>query len=122
MKECRRTLKELRRLLVDLGPSGYSFFGRTSRHVRLQDRGQQINDFSMRMKTHTDTLQMSLQIVIIKIALATPDFLLRQLGAALGDLRVRSSRIENKSKLSASRIDGGDAHGIRFMEYARKAL
>ena len=122
VKDCRRTLKDLRRLLVDLRPSGSSFFGRTSRHVRLQDRGQEINDFSMRIKTHTDTLQMSLQIVIIKIALATPDFLLRQLGTALEDLRVRLSRIENNSKPSASRFDGGEAHGVQILEHARQAL
>lgn len=122
VKDCRRTLKELRRLLIDLRPSGSSFFGRTSRHVKLQDRGQQISDFSMRIKTHTDTLQMSLQIVIIKIALATPDFLLRQLGTALEDLRVRLSRIENNSNSSDSRTGVGDGHGVQFLEHAREAL
>ncbi|KAM0711040.1 hypothetical protein Q7P35_001779 [Cladosporium inversicolor] len=90
--------------------------------MKLQDRGQQIDDFSMRVKTHTDTLQMSLQIVIIKIALATPDFLLRQLGAALEDLRVRLSRIESNSNPSMTRVDCGHARGVQFLEHAREAL
>jgi hypothetical protein len=119
VKDCRKTLRELKRLLTDLRPSSSSFFGRTSRHLKLQDRSQQINDFSVRVKTHTDALQMSLQIVIIKIALATPDFLLRQLGTALEDLRVRLSRIEVNTKPSEPRID---AQGTQFLQRAREAL
>lgn len=119
VKDCRKTLRELKRLLTDLRPSSSSFFGRTSRHLKLQDRSQQINDFSVRVKTHTDALQMSLQIVIIKIVLATPDFLLRQLGTALEDLRVRLSRIEVNAKPSEPRVD---AQGTQFLERAREAL
>jgi hypothetical protein len=83
--------------------------------MKLQDRGQQIDVFSIREKTHTDILQMSLPIVIMNIALATPEFLLRQLGAALEDLRVRLSRIENTAKPAAQQVDVGDAHRVQFL-------
>lgn len=122
VKDCRTTLKELRKLVVELRPGSFSFFSRGSRHVKLQDRGQQINDFRVRIKTHTDALQMSLQIVIIKIALATPDFLLRPLVAALEDLRVRLSRIENNTKPFARRLGGGEAHGSQFLEHAQEVF
>jgi hypothetical protein len=35
VKDCRKTLRELRRLLTDLRPGGLSFFSRTSRHTKL---------------------------------------------------------------------------------------
>jgi hypothetical protein len=122
VKDCRRTLKDLRKLVTDLRPGSFSFFGRTSRHIKLQDRGQQIDDFRRRIKTHTDALQMSLQVVIIKIALATPDFLLRQLGTALEDLRLRLSRIEKSTRPSSSRAVFGESHGIALLGHAREAL
>jgi hypothetical protein len=122
VKDCRKTLRELRTLLTDLRPSSSSFFGRTSRHIKLQDRTQQINDFSLRVKTHTDALQMSLQIVTIKVALATPDFLLQRLGTALEDLRVRLSRIENNTIPSTSQVAFGEAHGPPLLQRAREVL
>jgi hypothetical protein len=122
VKACRRTLKDLRRLSIGLRPSDSSIFGRTSRHMKLQDRVQQIDDFSMRVKTHTDTLQMPLQIVIIKIALATPDFMLQRLWAALEDLGVRLSRIEHNTSLSASRMELGKARGPPILQHAQEAF
>jgi len=122
VKDCRRTLREPRKLLTDLRPNSSSFFGRTSRHIKLQDRTQQINDFSVRIKTHTDALQMSLQIVTIKIALATPDFLLQRLGAALEDLRVRLSRIESNTSPATSQMAFGEARGSPLLQHAREAL
>ena len=122
VKDCRRTLRELRKLVIDLRTGSLSFFGRSARHIKLQDRGQQINDFSMRVKAHTDALQMSLQVVIIKIAHATPDFLLRQLATALDDLRARLSRIENNASPSASRTALRETCGAPLLEHARDAL
>lgn len=122
VKDCRRTLKELSRLLIDLRPGSSSFFGRTSRHIKLQDRGEQIDEFGTRVKTHTDALQMSLQIVTIKIALATPDFLLQQLAMALEDLRARLSRIETKVDRPGSREDAKDHLGGLRLDIARETL
>jgi ankyrin repeat protein len=81
---CRRTLKELKEVLTDLRPGKSS---RISRHMKLQDRGKQIDGLSARISTHTNALQMSLQIATIKIALATPDFVIRELREALRDTR-----------------------------------
>jgi ankyrin repeat protein len=64
--------------------------------MKLQDRGKQIDGLSARIKTHTDALQMSLQIVTIKISLATPDFLLRQLDEALQDISTRLAKMEDR--------------------------
>ena len=122
VKDCRKTLSELEKVLKDLKPGSVSFFRRVSRHMKLQDRGPQVDDFSARIKTHTDALHMSLQIVTIKIALATPDFLLQRLLGALEDLRVRSSRIQNSVASSTSRVDLGKDHEIGLLKHARDAI
>ena len=93
VSNCQKTLKELERVLAPLR-SGSS--GRLSRHMKMQDRGRDIDELSARIKTHTDALQMSLQTVIIKIVLASPDFVLRQLDEALQDIRTRLARMEPK--------------------------
>jgi ankyrin repeat protein len=106
---CRRTLKELKKILIDLRPGKRS---RISRHMKLQDRGKQIDGFSARISTHTNALQMSLQIVTIKIALATPDFVIRELREALQDIRKllggTESRNDGPLRLSNVKADDED--------------
>lgn len=122
VSDCLKTLKELRRLLIDLRRGSSSFFSRASRYMKLQDRIPQIDDFSTRAKAHTDALHMSLQIVIIKIALATPDYLLRQLAVALEDLRARLTRIETKGDATMSRKDVEGYQGGLLLNIARDTL
>lgn len=84
VSDCRRTVRELKEMLTDLRPGRSS---RMSRHRKLQDRVKQLDGLSARIGIHTTALQMSLQIATIKIALATPDFVIRELKEALRDIR-----------------------------------
>jgi hypothetical protein len=104
---CRRTLKELKGILSDLRPGKSN---RISRHMKLQDRGKQIDGLSARISTHTNALQMSLQIATIKIALATPDFVIRELKEALRDIRKLLGGTEDRNfrSLRPSSVKGDD--------------
>ena len=101
------TLKELKGILTDLRPGKSS---RISRHMKLQDRGKQIDGLSARINIHTNALQMSLQIATIKIALATPDFVIRELREALRDIRKLLGGAEdiNHRPLRLSSVKGDD--------------
>jgi ankyrin repeat protein len=92
---CRRTLKELEEVLTDLRPGKSS---RISRHI------------SARISTHTNALQMSLQIATIKIALATPDFVIRELREALRDMRrlLCGTKDRNHGPLRLGSVKGED--------------
>jgi len=120
VKNCRKTLKELEKVLAPLRPGSN---GRASRHMKFQDRAKQIEALSSRIKTHTDALQMSLQTVIIKIVLTTPDFVLRQLDEALQDISMRLARMEVNTRRGSS-----DRQGIKgdnedpLIELAQDAL
>jgi hypothetical protein len=84
VSDCRRTVRELKEILKDLRSDRSS---RISRHMKLQDRGKQVDGLSARINIHTNALHMSLQIATIKIALATPDFVIRELREALQGIR-----------------------------------
>ena len=103
----RMTLKELKGVLTDLRPGKSS---RISRHMKLQGRGKQIDGLSARINIHTNALQMSLQIATIKIALATPDFVIRELREALRDIRKLLGGAEdiNHRPLRLSSVKGDD--------------
>lgn len=115
----RKTLKELEKLLADLRSGNGS---RVSRHLKLQDRGKQIDGLSARIKTHTDALQMSLQIVAIKISLAIPDFLLRQLDEALQDISTRLAKMEDGKRRLLDRNGLEEDNEDPLIELAQDAL
>jgi hypothetical protein len=78
--------------------------------MKLQDRGKQIDGLSARINIHMNALQMSLQIATIKIALATPDFVIRELREALRDIRKLLGGAEdiNHRPLRLSSVKGDD--------------
>jgi len=116
---CQKTLKELEKVLADLRSGRGS---RISRHMKLQDRGKEIDGLCARIKTHTDALQMSLQIVTIKIALCTPDFLLRHLDEALQDISQRLAKIEDNNYRPLGRNSSEEDNEGSLVELAQDAL
>jgi hypothetical protein len=84
VSDCRRTVRELKEILKDLRSDRSS---RISRHMKLQDRGKQVDGLSARINIHTNALHMSLQVATIKIALVTPDFVIRELREALQGIK-----------------------------------
>jgi ankyrin repeat protein len=107
VSDCRRTVRELKGMLTDLR-SGKS--SRMSRHRKLQNRAEQIDGISARISIHTNALQISLQIATIKIALATPDFVIRELKEALRDIRklLGGTESRNDGPLRLSGVKGDD--------------
>lgn len=119
VSDCSKTLKELAEVLAHLRSGSSS---RISRHMKMQDRGKQIDRLSARIKTHTDSLQMSLQIVTIKISHATPGFLLGPLNGALQDIRSRLARIEDERHRSPDGYNLKEDDEDPLVELARDAL
>jgi hypothetical protein len=120
VSSCNKTLDELKQVLADL-VSGSS--SRISRHMKMQDGEKHIIDgLSARIKTHTDAIQLSLQIVTIKITLATPDFLLKPLNEALQDISARLARMEPKERRSRGRNSPKEDNEDPLIGLAQDAL
>jgi hypothetical protein len=115
----RRTLRELKKVLTVLRSGSSS---RISRHMKMQDQGKHIDGLSARIKTHTDALQMSLQTVTIRIALVTPDFVIRELRAALQDTNRRLAKMEENDRQPRDRNSTKGDNEDPLLELAQDAL
>lgn len=83
---CQRTLDEMTRVVKVLKSPKKSSYRRASRHLELQGRGRQIDELRTRIMSHTNTLHTLLEVAIIQIVLATPDFVVQRLKASLNNL------------------------------------
>ena len=103
LNDCQATIDKLEKAVVDVRPEGKNFAQQAFRQIKLNLMDSEITTFRSQIKTHTNALQMALQMINLRAACLVPGAVTDELGLKIDKLReimelVYGSEADLKSK------------------------
>jgi hypothetical protein len=100
---CQSTIDRLEKAVADVRPEGKNFAKQAVRRIKLNLKDTELTSFRTQIRTHTNTLQMALQMVNLRAAYLAPGAVTDELGPRIDELRaimelVHGSEADLKAK------------------------
>jgi hypothetical protein len=87
LNDCQTTIDGLEKALVDIRAEGKNFAKQAVRRIKLNLMDSEITTFRAQIRTHTNALQMALQMVNLRAAYLAPGAVTDELGPKIDKLR-----------------------------------
>jgi len=116
LNDCQATIDKLEKAIVDVLPEGKNFAKQAVRRIKLNLKDSEIAAFRTQIKTHTNALQMALQMVNLRAAYLAPGAVTDELGPKIDKLRALMELVhgsENDLKSKSLGVEPGYLTGLQ---------